>query len=235
MADDDWESRNFEEEDLSKLKAVKPPGKVDKWDGEDEEEPVKDNWDDDEEAKSAAAPGGAKSAAEAKKKKRLQDAIAEKERKAELQRLERARANMTPEELAAEKIRQQKLQEEVELAMVKSTFGSNEVDVVDPMTKDDFDALRKKIIGDLRKFEKRVPFEDFLEDFIQDLCLSLPSKRLKKVKATVEALYFEKNKAEKATTATKGKRTGGKVKLTVESDITNVEVGYELDDYDDFM
>lgn len=103
------------------------------------------------------------------------------------------------------------------------------------MTKDDFDALRKKIIGDLRKFEKRVPFEDFLEDFIQDLCLSLPSKRLKKVKATVEALYFEKNKAEKATTATKGKRTGGKVKLTVESDITNVEVGYELDDYDDFM
>lgn len=172
---------------------------------------------------------------------------------------------MTPEELAAEKIRQQKLQEEVELAMVKSTFGnyyyilkgdgnllkqqqtihslecyfccpgSNEVDVVDPMTKDDFDALRKKIIGDLRKFEKRVPFEDFLEDFIQDLCLSLPSKRLKKVKATVEALYFEKNKAEKATTATKGKRTGGKVKLTVESDITNVEVGYELDDYDDFM
>lgn len=31
---------------------------------------------------------------------------------------------MTPEELAAEKIRQQKLQEEVELAMVKSTFGN---------------------------------------------------------------------------------------------------------------
>jgi hypothetical protein len=32
-------------------------------------------------------------------------------------------ANMTPEERAAEKLRQQKLQEEAELQMVKSTFG----------------------------------------------------------------------------------------------------------------
>lgn len=172
--------------------------------------------------------------------------------------MEKLRASMTPEELAMEKLRQQKIQEEAEIQMVKSTFGkrlnhllseservviiyscplgSNEVDLVDPMTKDDFDALRKKIVGDLRKFEKRAPFEDFMEDFIQDLCLSLPSKRLKKVKTTVEALYFEKNKAEKATTSTKGKsKFTGKAKLTVEADITNVEVGYELDDYDDFM
>jgi hypothetical protein len=112
-----------------------------------------------------------------------------------------------------------------------------EVDTADPMTKDDFDALRKKIVTDLRRFEKRAPFEDFLEDFIQDLCLSLSSKKLKKVKTTVEALYFEKNKVEKAaTTTTKGKaKSTGKVKLTVESDLTNVEVGYEMDDFDDFM
>jgi hypothetical protein len=31
---------------------------------------------------------------------------------------------MTPEELAAEKLRQQKIQEEAELQMVKSTFGN---------------------------------------------------------------------------------------------------------------
>jgi hypothetical protein len=35
--------------------------------------------------------------------------------------------------------------------------------LVDPMTKDDFDALRKKIVGDLRKFEKRAPFEGLLQ------------------------------------------------------------------------
>jgi len=89
---------------------------------------------------------------------------------------------------------------------------------------------------DIRRFEKRPPFEDFVEDFIQDLCLSLPSKRLKQVKTKLEALYFEKNKAEKATTSTKGKaKSAGKAKLAVESDLTNVEVGYELDEFDDFM
>jgi len=232
MADDDWESKDFEEELELPKTAVKPI--TDKWEGEDVEEPVKDNWDD--EAKAAAA-AGHKPAVEVKKRKnKLAEAIAEKEKKADLQRMERLRASMTPEELAMEKLRQQKIQEEAELQMVKSTFGSNDVDLVDPMTKDDFDALRKKIVADLRKFEKRAPFEDFMEDFIQDLCLSLPSKRLKKVKTTVEALYFEKNKVEKATTSTKGKsKFTGKAKLTVEADITNVEVGYELDDYDDFM
>jgi len=74
-----------------------------------------------------------------------------------------------------------------------------------------------------------------MEDFIQDLCLSLPSKRLKQVKTKIEALYFEKNKAEKATTTTKGKaKSSGKPKVTLESALTNVEVGYE-EDYDDFM
>jgi translation initiation factor 3 subunit J len=231
MADDDWESRDFEEEVLPKP-AVKV--RTDRWEGEDEEEPVKENWDDEEEedkSGSASAPAPGK-AVEVKKKKKLADAIAEKERKDR----EKARANMTPQELAAEKLRQQKIQEEAELQMVKSTFGTNDVDMMDPMTKDDFDALRKKIVFDLRKFEKRAPFEDFLEDFIQDLCLSLPSKRLKKVKTSVEALYFEKNKVEKAASApVKGKgKGGGKAKLTVDSEISNVDVDY-VDDYDDFM
>jgi hypothetical protein len=109
--------------------------------------------------------------------------------------------------------------------------------MADPMTKDDFDALRKKIVTDLREFEKRAPFEDFVEDFVQDLCLSLSSKRLKKVKTTVEALYFEKNKTEKAATSTKGKgKASGKAKLQVETDATKVDVGaYDMDDFDDFM
>jgi len=47
---------------------------------------------------------------------------------------------------------------------------------------------------------------------------------------------LKKNRAEKATTSTKGKtKSAGKIKLNVESDLTNVEVGYEADDYDDFM
>jgi len=174
MADDDWESKNFEEEIPPKVptKVVKS----DKWEGEDEEEATKDNWDDEDEDK----PVSSSSAPKASNKKTLKNKIAEKERD-QIQKLEKSRlASMTPEERAAEKLRQQKLMEEAELQMLKTDFGTNEIDMADPMTKDDFDALRKKIIADLRRFEKRAPFEDFLEDFIQDLCLSLPAKRMKK-------------------------------------------------------
>jgi len=229
MADDDWESKNFEEEIPPKA-----PGKVvksDKWEGEDEEEATKDNWDDEDEDKPVSSSSSA-----AKPSKKLKNKIAEKEQ-GEIQKLEKARlASMTPEERAAEKLRMQKLQEEAELQMLKTDFGTNDIDMADPMTKDDFDALRKKIITDLRRFEKRAPFEDFLEDFIQDLCLSLPAKRMKKVKTTVEALYFEKTKAEKATATSKPKGKPGKAKIIVETDVTKVDVGYnELEDYDDFM
>jgi len=183
MADaDDWESKNFDEELPKPVVVVR----TDKWEGEDEEEPLKDNWDD-EEDESGSKPTP-KPEASKKKKNRLAEAIAEKERKQQ----EKRRADMTPEELQADKLRQSKLQEEIEIQMVKSTFGSTDIDTADPMTKDDFDALRKKIILDLRRFEKRVPFEDFVEDFIQDLCLSLSSKHLKTVKTKIEALYFEK-------------------------------------------
>ena len=68
---------------------------------------------------------------------------------------------------------------------------------------------------------------------------SVPAKRLRKVKTTVEALYFEKTKAEKV--ATKGSAGGkglkSKVKLNVEGDRAILKGGLDdgLDDFDDFM
>lgn len=113
--------------------------------------------------------------------------------------------------------------------------GAGEIDTADPVTKDDFDELRKKIVTELRRFEKRTPFEDFVEDFVQDLCLSLPSKKLKKVKTNVEALYHEKTKAEKETVKGKpAKGKAGKVKLNVDSAMTSYAAD-ELDEFDDFM
>jgi translation initiation factor 3 subunit J len=210
----------------------------DKWEGEDEEEDVKDNWDDEDEEEKPAQT--ATTTAPGSKKNKLKEKLAEKERLEELQRLERARALMTPEELAAEKLRQAKLQEESELLMVKQAFGQTEIDTADPMTKDDFDELRKKLVQDLRRFEKRAPFEDFVEDMVQDLCLSLPSKRLKKVKTSVEALYFEKAKTEKAATSSKSsaKSKPGKVKLNVggDRDMLSAYGGADdMDEFDDFM
>ena len=49
--------------------------------------------------------------------------------------------------------------------------GSTEINLADPQTKDDFDELRKRLVADLTRFEKRALFGDFLEDLIQDLCL----------------------------------------------------------------
>jgi len=64
-ADDDWESKDFEEE-VELLKTAVKPIRADKLEGEDEEEPVKDN---DDEAKAAAA-AGHKPAVEVKKKEK---------------------------------------------------------------------------------------------------------------------------------------------------------------------
>lgn len=63
--------------------------------------------------------------------------------------------------------------------------------------------------------------------------LSVSSKGLKKVKTTVEALYFEKSKQEKSK-PTKGK---GKAKLHVEGDKSILKQSGidDFDEYDDFM
>jgi len=234
MADeDDWEKKDFEVPEPVKEVPVK---RSDKWDGEDEEDPIKDNWDDEEEdptSSQSATSSGPK--VEKKNKKRLAGKIAEKEREQEDKRLQKLRANMTPAELEAEKLKQLKLQEEAELQMVKQAFGAGEIDTADPVTKDDFDAIRKKVITELRKFEARAPFEDFVEDFVQDLCLSLPSKRLKKVKTNVEALFHEKSKSEKEKDKPKtAKGKPGKAKLNVDSALSSYAPD-DLEDFDDFM
>jgi len=54
--------------------------------------------------------------------------------------------------------------------------GSSAINDLDPMTKDDFDALRKRIMNDLLPFEKRPPYQDFVEDLIQDLALACKYK-----------------------------------------------------------
>ncbi|KAK5915417.1 hypothetical protein OYC64_015670 [Pagothenia borchgrevinki] len=46
----DWDAETFEPEEPNKKAAV-----VDKWEGEDDEDDVKDNWDDDEEEKEKRA------------------------------------------------------------------------------------------------------------------------------------------------------------------------------------
>jgi hypothetical protein len=218
----------------------------DKWDGEDENndgDNVKDNWDDeDEEVPPPAADDVEKVTAGVK-------AVQVKSKKGKLKKKLDTRAHdedeeLTPAEIEAYKIREEKAREAEELRLTQEAFGiasdKNEfLDITNPITKDDFDGLRKKLMEDLGKFSKRSPYQDFLEDLIVDLSVCLPAKRLKKVKTSIEVLYFEKTKSEKVKTqpGAGGKGASGKgIKLNVEGDRAILKQrDDDFDDYDDFM
>ncbi|GBN86899.1 hypothetical protein AVEN_158649-1 [Araneus ventricosus] len=121
-ADADWENEDFEP-------VLKKPVVSDKWEGEDEDDDVKDNWDDEEEEGKEEKPDQNMVAVQPKKKKSLAQIIAEKEEKKrkeveeKMKLLEVNKKELTPEERLAHKLKQQKLQEEADLQLAKETFG----------------------------------------------------------------------------------------------------------------
>merc|ERR1712135_146050 len=101
MSDEEWDADGFQ------------PSKVtptDKWDGEDEDDDVKDAWDksDSEDDKSKGS-NSEETKVKAKPKKKLAEKIAERE--AQKQREMEARQPLTEEQKLAEKLRQQKLEQ----------------------------------------------------------------------------------------------------------------------------
>jgi translation initiation factor 3 subunit J len=103
---------------------------TDKWEGEDEDDDIKDSWDkesDDEDSKSSD--GG--KAVQRKKKKKLADILAEKEAtkmtdaEKKAAELEAKKAAETPEGKLAEKMRRQKLDEIENLQIAKEMMGKN--------------------------------------------------------------------------------------------------------------
>ncbi|CAL1270739.1 unnamed protein product [Larinioides sclopetarius] len=128
-ADADWENEDFEP-------VLKKTVITDKWEGEDEDDDVKDNWDDEEEEGKEEKPDQNTHvsyfpvvAVQPKKKKSLAHIIAEKEEKKrkemeeKMKLLEVNKKELTPEERVAHKLKQQKLQEEADLQLAKETFG----------------------------------------------------------------------------------------------------------------
>ncbi|TKS70221.1 Eukaryotic translation initiation factor 3 subunit J-A [Collichthys lucidus] len=118
----DWDAENFEPDE-----PIKKAAAMDKWEGEDEEEDVKDNWDDDEDEEKKAAV--AKAETKVSEKKKLSEKIKEKEnrlkKKQQEQKEKELQANqeeLTPEEQQAEKLRVKKLQEDADLELAKDAF-----------------------------------------------------------------------------------------------------------------
>ncbi|XP_051896584.1 eukaryotic translation initiation factor 3 subunit J-like [Pristis pectinata] len=239
---DDWDSVDFgtQEESLRK------PVIVDRWEGEDEDEDVKDNWDDEEEEKKPPI----KPEAKVSEKKKLSDRIKEKEEKErQLKKKHVALKNslkaqepaeLSTEEQLAEKLRLAKLQEQADLEVAKDTFGMNNVtqfgiDSMCPSTREDFAEFGKLLKEKITQFEKSIYYVDFLENLLRDISISLEADDLKKLNNSLTTLCSEKQKQEKQNKGKKKKKApvlAGGFKANLKDDLD--DYGY-TQEYDDFM
>ncbi|KAJ8343500.1 hypothetical protein SKAU_G00308290 [Synaphobranchus kaupii] len=246
---DSWDTESFDPDEPIKKAAVQ-----DKWEGEDEEEDVKDNWDDeeDEEEKKAEVKKAEVKKAEVKvsDKKKLSEKIREKEILEKQEELKETldesteKSDLTPEEDLEEKLRVKQLQEEADLELAKDAFGVcnnvTGIDAMSPCSKDDFTEFEKLLKEKISPYEKSVHYSNFLESLFRDLCISLEVEDLKKISTSLTVLLSEKQKQEKQNKAKKKKKgvvPSGGLKAKMKDDLADYgefEGGY-VQDYEDFM
>ncbi|KAI1296588.1 Eukaryotic translation initiation factor 3 subunit J [Halotydeus destructor] len=203
-------------------------GRDDRWEGEDEED-VPDAWDAEEEEPSEGTEVVPKPGAPSKKKSLLKK-IAEKEEK------ERAKSRpMTAEEILADKLERQRLQEEADLRAGRDAFGIGDsgpgLDNLPLSTKEDFEAFKKNLVDRLQCAEKSPHYLPFLEAAFRDICASLEPDDIKKLSSNLNTLFNEKVKAMKGPKQKKGKAKAG---IKVERTAMDVD-GADYGDFDDFM
>ena len=137
----------------------------------------------------------------------------------------------------AEKLRLQKLAEDNDLKLAQEMFSGGSVGAVggieamNPETKEEFEDFSKAVLDKITSLSASDHFQDFAEEFVRDLCMSLNVQTLKKCKTHVEAFHSAKLKEEKAA-KDKGKKGKSLKSLKMDSAI-NCYDGY--DDMDDFM
>ncbi|XP_017472475.1 PREDICTED: eukaryotic translation initiation factor 3 subunit J [Rhagoletis zephyria] len=235
---DDWEAAGDEEVIIR----PKITNDVNKWEGEDDDEDVKDSWEDEEEKKDEEK-SESKTPVPTKTKpnKALKAKLSEQERLAEEEE-EKRLANLTPEERLAEKLRLQKIQEESDLKSALETFGVSNLggglDAFNPQTKEDFKEFGATLSWKLSQYKESPHFPQFVEDLVRSICVNLSASDIKKVKINVETLHTEKLKMEKQNS--KKPASKGKVKVTLRTETDDIDVYQKYgndysEDYDDFM
>jgi len=219
---------------------------TDKWDGEDDDDDVKDSWDaeDDEEKKDDGKPQS--TTYQRPKKKSLAERIAEKSRaKEEAKKAEvEAKKELTPEEKLAEKIRLQKIQEEEDLKRAKELFGVADgqagkgIDGMYPETKEEFDALSDALKTKITFFESSPQYGAFLEKLINEVSISLPAETIKKIGISLNSLYHEKERQRKEAAKTKKKKQKATIRMDKADDLGLADgsgAGAIYDDEEDFI
>ncbi|CAH2042672.1 unnamed protein product, partial [Iphiclides podalirius] len=236
-----WDADNFEPKLPTTLTSSN------KWEGEDEDEVVKESWEDeeeekkDEEKKELPPP-------QPKPKKKIHDKIAEKERlekeKAERLAAEKAFEELSPEQKLAEKLRAQKLQEESDLRLAMETFGITEgaggkLDNFQPTNKEEFTEFADLLCKKINLYKSKEEFPGFVDELVKNIIVQMASADIKRIKMTVDNMYIEKQKSEKSDKTKKPAKGKGKAKLKVEGDNAHLNqydaYGNYDDDYDDFM
>ncbi|XP_031831508.1 eukaryotic translation initiation factor 3 subunit J [Nomia melanderi] len=224
--------------------------RTNKWEGEDEEEEVKDSWEDVEEEKKDIEKPAAEvpKVAKPKPKKALAERIEEREKRARKEAERKAKEKeeeLTPEEKRAEQLRRQRLQEEADLRLAMETFGVGGVggdesglslDTAVPDTEEEFEQYGRVLAQKINHFAKHTEFPPFAEELMKTIALNLSATNLKKAKTMIDNLLIEKVKVEKGDKAKKNKGKGkAKLKIEGENTLLSEYSDYRYDDFDDFM
>ncbi|XP_019881552.1 eukaryotic translation initiation factor 3 subunit J isoform X2 [Aethina tumida] len=230
-----WDDENFEPPTITPTTGVS----TNKWEGEDEDDDVKDNWEDEDEEKEKEPDKEQKVEEVKKKKKPLAERIAEKER-LKREEMEKRLRELEEEEVSPEeKLRRQK-ESDLKLAL-ETTFGGEQTGGIDglslPTSKEEFEEFTESLSKKLLPLSKSVEYPNFTEGLIRNLCATMSSLDIKKIKNTLDNLYLEKQKIEKGEKPKKSKGKG-KAKLKMEGDNQLSQLSAyvnDYEDYDDFM
>ncbi|XP_014253617.1 eukaryotic translation initiation factor 3 subunit J-like [Cimex lectularius] len=204
-----------------------------KWEGEDVEEDVVDSWDQEVEEEKEEIIKPETPPAKKKNSKKLGEKLEEKEKKKKqvVKEPEEEEVQLTREEILAEKLKRQKLQEESDLNIAKEVFGVLPSGIE---SKEDYDKLKEKVLQLVSEGVKNLNFVNFTEEIIHSLCLHLSSADLKKVHTWIGNLHIEKTKIEKGEKSKKSKGKG-KAKLKLEGDNDYGEYSAFSADFEDFI
>ncbi|GJQ79152.1 Adam [Trypoxylus dichotomus] len=223
-----WDDDNFEPKEVTPAII-----QTNKWEGEDEDDDVKDNWEDEDEEQKPEEP---KVVVPTKTKKKT-DIIAEKEKLKREEQEKRLKEIEESEELTPDE--RHRLQRESDLqAALETTFDGSitntGLDSLNPATKEEFDQFADALSNKVQSLSKSSEFPAFAETVVRNICASMSSGDIKKIKNTIDNLYLEKQKIEKGD---KAKKSKGKGKAKLKLDNENQYSAYvdDYDEFDDFM